>query len=161
MQTKWIATETLAFYEAYFSNFIEGTEFAVREAEEIIFEGKIPNARPADAHDVLGTYQIVASTQEMQKPPKNAHDFLKLSKQRHATIMAKRPEKLAGEFKLEGNRAGSTLFVVPELVEGTLKKGFELYQSLDAPFHRAVFMMFLVAEVHPFADGIAIPFIFA
>jgi Fic family protein len=38
-------------------------------------------------------------------------------------------------------------------VEGTLKKGFELYQSLDAPFHRAVFMMFLVAEVHPFADG--------
>ncbi len=147
------ATETLAFYEAYFSNFIEGTEFAVREAEEIVFEGKIPNARPADAHDVLGTYQIVASSQEMQKTPKNANDFLKLLKQRHAIIMAKRPEKLAGEFKVEGNRAGSTLFVVPELVEGTLKKGFELYQSLDAPFHRAVFMMFLVAEVHPFADG--------
>ena len=30
------------FYEAYFSNFIEGTDFAVREAEEIVFEGKFP-----------------------------------------------------------------------------------------------------------------------
>jgi hypothetical protein len=148
-----VVTETLAFYEAYFSNFIEGTEFAVSEAEEIVFEGKVPNDRPADAHDVLGTYQIVADTKEMQRIPKRFEDFLTLLKQRHAVIMAKRPEKLPGRFKVEGNRAGSTLFVAPELVEGTLKKGFELYQSLDAPFHRAVFMMFLVAEVHPFADG--------
>jgi hypothetical protein len=32
-------------------------------------------------------------------------------------------------------------------------RGFDLCRSLDAPFARAVFMMFLVAEVHPFADG--------
>ena len=146
-------TETLAFYEAYFSNFIEGTEFAVSEAEEIVFEGKVPNDRPADAHDVLGTYQIVSDTTEMKRIPKRFEDFMALLQQRHAVIMAKRPEKLPGKFKVEGNRAGSTLFVAPELVDGTLKKGFELYQSLDAPFHRAAFMMFLIAEVHPFADG--------
>jgi hypothetical protein len=30
------------FFEAYFSNFIEGTEFAVEEARAIVFEGVIP-----------------------------------------------------------------------------------------------------------------------
>ena len=89
----------------------------------------------------------------MKKTPKRFEDFLTLLKAHHAVIMAKRPEKLPGQFKVEDNRAGSTLFVAPELVQGTLKKGYELYQNLDAPFHRAVFMMFLVAEVHPFADG--------
>jgi len=43
--------------------------------------------------------------------------------------------------------------VAPELVEGTLAKGFEIYRSLTAPLHRAIFMMFLISEVHPFADG--------
>ncbi len=148
-----VATKLLAFYEAYFSNFIEGTEFAVSEAEEIVFGGKIPNDRPADAHDVLGTYKIVSNQKKMAKIPKHFEDLVMLLKQRHAIIMAKRPEKLPGKFKVDGNRAGSTLFVNPELVEGTLKKGFELYKSFDTPFQRAVFMMFLVAEVHPFADG--------
>lgn len=147
------ATEALAFYEAYFSNFIEGTEFPVKEAEEIVFEGRMPSDRPADAHDVLGTYQLVSDLKEMQKRPRRFDDLLTLLRARHAIIMAKRPDKQPGQFKTEVNRAGSTFFVAPELVDGTLKKGFELYQSLDAPFHRAVFMMFLVAEVHPFADG--------
>ncbi len=44
-----------AFYEAYFSNWIEGTVFEIEEAEEIIFEGHVPGQRAADAHDVSGT----------------------------------------------------------------------------------------------------------
>ena len=36
----------LPFFEAYFSNFIEGTEFAIEEAAEIVFKGHIPRARP-------------------------------------------------------------------------------------------------------------------
>lgn len=147
------ATKVLAFYEAYFSNFIEGTEFSVTEAEEIVFEAKMPNSRPADAHDVFGTYQIVSDDEEMLKVPSSFEEFLTLLKHRHSAIMEKRPEKLPGNFKVENNRAGSTLFVTPELVKGTLKKGFELYMSLETPFQKAVFMMFLVAEVHPFADG--------
>jgi len=43
----------LPFFEAYFSNFIEGTEFAVDEAADIVFKGHIPKGRPEDAHDVL------------------------------------------------------------------------------------------------------------
>jgi len=46
---------TLPFWEAYFSNFIEGTEFTPDEAERIVFEGEMRADRPEDAHDVLGT----------------------------------------------------------------------------------------------------------
>ena len=28
-----------------------------------------------------------------------------------------------------------------------------MYRSLDSPFHRAVFVHFLVSEIHPFEDG--------
>src|SRR3546814_5513594 len=51
----------LAFFEAYFSNFIEGMEFSVEEAEDIVFRGVIPQERPEDAHDILGTYRVVRS----------------------------------------------------------------------------------------------------
>ncbi|HSX63356.1 MAG TPA: Fic family protein, partial [Pseudoxanthomonas sp.] len=53
----------------------------------------------------------------------------------------------------EANRAGQTVFVDPNQVEGTLRQGFDFYRSLETPFARAVYMMFLVSEVHPFADG--------
>ena len=89
----------------------------------------------------------------MSKTPKDTHELLELLTSRHAVIMEKRPEKLPGEFKQALNRAGSTIFVSPELVKGTLKKGLELYQLLDTAFAKAVFMMFLIAEVHPFLDG--------
>ena len=143
----------LPFFEAYFSNFIEGTEFAVDEAADIIFKGRIPKSRPADAHDVLGTWKVASNRREMSRLPKTFEELKALLKSRHASIMEGRPDKEPGRFKSGGNRAGSTYFVGPELVEGTLAKGFELYRSISAPLHRAVFVMFLVAEVHPFADG--------
>ncbi len=143
----------LPFFEAYFSNFIEGTEFAVDEAADIVFKGYIPKNRPEDAHDVIGTWKVVSNTHEMSKLPKNFEEFTTLLKNRHAQIMEGRPDKGPGRFKIEANRAGATYFVAPELVEGTLAKGFEIYRSLTAPLHRAVFMMFVIAEVHPFADG--------
>lgn len=144
---------TLAFFEAYFSNFIEGTEFEVEEAADIVFKGVIPSARPEDAHDVLGTWRMVSSTHEMGQVPKNMEELLRLLKHRHAAIMERRPDKKPGRFKEKGNRAGSTTFVAPDLVEGTLKNGFDIYQGLETPFQRAVFMMFLISEVHPFTDG--------
>jgi len=145
---------TLAFFEAYFSNFIEGTEFAVEEAADIVFRGVIPNERPEDAHDVLGTWRIVSDDREMRRTPADAAALEGLLKARHATIMESRPpDRRPGAFKLTENRAGATVFVAPDLVAGTLAQGFDLYRSLETPFQRAVFMMFLVAEVHPFADG--------
>lgn len=143
----------LPFFEAYFSNFIEGTEFAVDEAADIVFKGYIPIARPEDAHDVLGTWRLVSDQNEMSRLPGNPTELIALLKSRHARIMEGRPDKGPGRFKAEPNRAGSTAFVTPELVEGTLAKGFEMYRGLTSPLHRAIFMMFLTSEVHPFADG--------
>jgi fido (protein-threonine AMPylation protein) len=143
----------LPFFEAYFSNFIEGTEFEIDEAARIIFEGKIPKDRPADAHDILGTYQIASDLSQMKQIPKSADALILLLKRRHARLMQGRPEMRPGEFKTVPNRAGSTYFVAPDLVVGTLRQGFEWLQGLQSSFQRAVYMMFLVAEVHPFADG--------
>lgn len=147
------AAATLAFFEAYFSNFIEGTEFSVDEARRIIFEGEIPAERPADAHDVMGTFRLVSDTGEMSRLPRRFDEFVDLLRARHARIMEGRPDKNPGAFKNQENRAGNTIFVAPEMVLGTLEKGFEFAQALGEPFQRAIFMMFLVSEVHPFADG--------
>jgi hypothetical protein len=89
----------------------------------------------------------------MSRLPRNLDELATLLKSRHARIMEGRPDKGPGRFKADPNRAGSTLFVAPELVEGTLAKGFEIYRGLTSPLHRAIFMMFLVSEVHPFSDG--------
>jgi len=144
----------LSFFEAYFSNFIEGTEFEIEEAEEIIFENKIVLDRPEDSHDVLGTFQVISSLETTStKNNATADFFVELLKKRHALIMEKRLEVHPGKFKRRANRAGSTYFVDPQLVEGTLIKGFEFIKSLDCPLHKAIFTMFLITETHPFDDG--------
>jgi hypothetical protein len=143
----------LPFFEAYFSNFIEGTEFTVEEAAQIVFEKLIPANRPEDAHDVLGTYRVVADEVEMRRGPASFDELVALLRARHGRIMEGRPEKRPGQFKERANRAGGSEFVAPDLVLGTLSMGFAKLDGLSDPFARAVFMMFLVAEVHPFDDG--------
>src|SRR2546430_13503115 len=76
-----------AFFEAYFSNFIEGTEFAVDEARAIVFDGVIPKNRPADAHDILGAFQIVSNAQEMKRIPETPESFLAILRARHRMLM--------------------------------------------------------------------------
>jgi hypothetical protein len=146
-----------AFFDAYFSNYIEGTEFEVDEALGIVFEGRIPERRPKDAHDILGTFRLLSDPQEMAHSAATDTDdlesFLRLLQHRHHVMLAARPEVAPGEFKTKPNRAGNTVFVAPELLRGTLQKGLERFRALETPFARAAFMMFLVAEVHPFADG--------
>ena len=141
-----------AFWEAYFSNYIEGTTFTVDEAKAIIFDGALVANRAADSHDVLGTYAIVADPDEMSRTAANPDEFLDLLQARHATLMGGRPE-IAGAFKTLPNQAGMTLFVDPALVDGTLREGWRRLVELDTAWERAVYTMFLVSEVHPFADG--------
>ena len=148
-----IGHATLGFFDAYFSNYIEGTEFTPEEAEEIVFRGRIPAERPADAHDVLGVWRIVSDLTEMRRVPRSAPDFLDLLRERHAAMLAQRPDAAPGRFKTAPNRVGAVEFVRPDAVVGTLERGFEMYRTLDTPFRRAAFIHFLVSEVHPFADG--------
>lgn len=142
-----------AFFEAYFSNYIEGTTFEIAEAEEIVFDHKIPAQRPKDAHDIVGTFEVVSDLGEMRRTPEDLEDFLRLLRARHGKMMARRPEAEPGTFKTRPNRAGNTEFVHPDYVIGTLRKGLELHAGLSAGLPRAIFMMFLVSDVHPFVDG--------
>ncbi len=143
----------LSFFEAYFSNFIEGTRFELGEARAIVFDGTIPTQRPADAHDVLGTFRIVADPTEMRRIPETPEQLTELLCRRHAVVMQARPEQAPGRFKTAANQAGSTVFVAPDLVHGTLAEGFALCRTLTDPLQRATFMMCLISEVHPFSDG--------
>jgi hypothetical protein len=143
----------LPFFEAYFSNFIEGTEFGVDEAEHIITSREIPADRPADGHDILGTYRVVSDPVGRSRVPTTPEDFLDLLKLRHSAILAGRPEKRPGEWKQQRNQVGSYIFVDWKLVEGTLVEGFRRVEDLPGGFARAAYVLFLVTEVHPFEDG--------
>ena len=142
-----------AFFDAYFSNYIEGTTFEIEEAETIVFDNKIPRERPKDAHDIAGTFEIVGDPSGIRRVAADFETFLELLRGRHAVMMAQRPEAQPGAFKRVPDRAGETHFVHPDYVVGTLRKGFALYRDLDAGIARAAFVMFLVADVHPFVDG--------
>jgi len=142
-----------AFFEAYFSNYIEGTVFEVEEAKEIIDTGIPLPYRSDDSHDVLGTYQIVSDKTEMGKTFFDVDIFLSILQSRHKTLLFARKDKNPGQFKERNNRAGDTHFVDYKLVRGTLKRGFEYYKALENSFARAAYIMFLVSEVHPFDDG--------
>ena len=147
------AVENFAFFEAYFSNYIEGTTFTVDEAEHIVFHGRIIDRRSADSHDILGTFRAVASEPWRSSPPSDVEGFLAWVKGVNALVMQSRADKDPGEWKSEPNRAGDTYFVLPELVSGTLREGFARTQALAEPFARALMTMFVVSEVHPFVDG--------
>lgn len=142
-----------AFFEAYFSNWIEGTEFEVDEAAEIVFEGKVPARRPADAHDVQGTFDVITDPRLRSAVPASADALEEILARMHRRVMGGRPEVGPGQYKEEPNRAGGTSFVHPDLVRGTLREGFSLYATLQPGLPRAIYAMFLVAEIHPFADG--------
>jgi len=148
--------ENRAFWEAYFSNYIEGTKFTVEDAQTIVFAPDTSPAaqkRPADAHDVRETYRLIVDNRICSDTPPGPADFLDLLKRRHARMMASRPHVHPGVFKSENNQVGSRVFVRPELVISTLERAWPIARSLRSPTARAVFVLFVLAEVHPFYDG--------
>ena len=142
-----------AFFESYFSNYIEGTIFEIDEAKEIIVTNKPLLARNQDSHDVLGTYLLVSNRQEMMRTPQSPDELLKILSYRHKMLLRAREDKNPGQFKDKNNFAGSTAFVDLNLVKGTLIRSFDFYKALDHPFSKATYMMFVLSEVHPFLDG--------
>lgn len=147
------AFKNFAFYEAYFSNYIEGIEFELDDAKKNITT-EIPKLnRNEDSHDILGTYKLVSNKADMNRTPVNPDELIQLLLERHQILMSARLFKKPGEFKDKNNRSGSTHFVDHTLVKVTLIKGFDFYQALSVPFAKAAYMMFLISEVHPFLDG--------
>lgn len=143
----------LSFFEAYFSNYIEGTVFTVEEAKKVTDSGNPIAARQADSHDVLGTFQLTSARKEMQRVPTSGAHLIELLQERHAVLLKARPEKGPGMFKQRNNQAGAYEFVDHKLVAGTIKKAFTYYDFLRHPVARAFYIMFITAEIHPFEDG--------
>jgi len=147
------AFRNFAFFEAYFSNYIEGTIFEIEEAKSIIqTETPIPN-RDEDSHDILGTYKLVSNQKEMSTTPSNPNELINILQYRHQILLGARTSKKPGQFKDKNNRAGETHFVDHTLVRGTIIKGFDYYQALKEPFAKAAYIMFMISEIHPFLDG--------
>lgn len=147
------ARANFAFVEAYFSNYIEGTTFTVEEAQDIVFNGKIIPSRSEDSHDVKGTFDAILRDPFYSKPPNNPDELLEWIKKVNAMVMQSRTDRMPGQFKLQANQAGNTLFVLPELVPETLRQSWELIDLLNEPMQKALFSMFLISEIHPFTDG--------
>ena len=143
----------VAFFESYFSNYIEGTVFEIDEAREIILTNKPLPARHDDSHDVLGTYYLVSNKQEMSTTLQSPEAFLQMLSYRHKILFSAREDKKPGQFKDKNNFAGSTSFVDFNLTKGTLIQSFDFYKGLTHPFSKAAYMMFVLSEVHPFLDG--------
>ncbi|TCD47219.1 Fic family protein [Chlorobium sp. N1] len=142
-----------AFLESYFSNFIEGTEFDVSEARQIVLEGKIIDQRPKDSHDILGVFRQAINPGWANQSMAIGEAVLHQLRQRHADLMKERPEASPGDFKDRENFAGNTTFVSPRNVRGTLIEGSKLLPSVPPGMARALLAMFIVSEVHPFIDG--------
>ena len=149
--------ENRAFWEAYFSNFIEGTKFTVEEARVIVYDREAAKAlekkRPDDAHDILETYRLIIDPKISGEVPKDAPHLLELLKRRHARMMACRLNIEPGVFKKTNNQFGSRVFVAPELVSETLARAWPASRELPSASARAFYVLFLIAEVHPFNDG--------
>lgn len=142
-----------SFFESYFSNYIEGTEFEIDEAKQIVDSGIPIPRRDEDSHDILGTFRILSNRVEMSRVPTSTDELYSILQSRHSVLLSGRPHLNPGIFKTVNNRAGNTEFVDYHLVKGTLNYGYKFYSALKDPFARAIFMMFMISEVHPFNDG--------
>jgi hypothetical protein len=142
-----------AFIESYFSNYVEGTKFSIEEAEGIVLRNAIVPGRPKDSHDVLGVFNqaLRAGTRDSVPPPDAA--FVAGLQERHRTMLERRPEANPGELKTDANFAGTTQFVLPAFVRGTLQESSKLALSVPEGLARAIYYAFLVSETHPFDDG--------
>lgn len=148
-----VARHHCALIESYFSNYVEGTKFTIKEACDIVLNNWPVTTRPKDSHDVLGVFRLAIITPSRHNPPVCGEDFLEGLQAWHADMLKMRPEANPGQLKLKPNCAGNTKFVEPMLVRGTMKEGSRLALYVPGGVARAIYYAFLISEVHPFDDG--------
>lgn len=142
-----------AFVESYFSNYVEGTKFDIQQARDIVMHNRVMTNRPKDSHDILGVFRLATTPPYRNSPPVAGDDFLPGLQAWHEEMLRMRPEANPGRLKEKANYAGTTEFVRPEHVRGTLFEGSRLALSVPEGLARAIYYAFLVSEVHPFDDG--------
>ena len=93
------AIRELGFWEAYFSNYIEGTEFTIEEAREIIQTQRVPSNRPADGHDMLGTYACVVDPVGRSESSDDPDRLVSLMVARHESNSRRTPRQTTREVQ--------------------------------------------------------------
>lgn len=148
-----VVRQNFAFIESYFSNFVEGTRFDIEQARDIVMLNRVAQNRPKDSHDILGVFRLAITSPFRDSPPVPGAEFLEGLEEWHAELLKMRPEANPGKPKLEVNYAGTTQFVDPAHVRGTIAEGSRLARSVPEGLARAIYFAFLISEVHPFDDG--------
>lgn len=144
----------IAFYESYFSNYIEGTEFEIEEAVNIVFNPKFKYSRHKDGNDIIKTYEVIKDNIENPLSIDSPEDLINAIKLWHTKMFKHRNnDMLVGEFKDKPNRAGNTKFVLPEKVYDTIIESFEYSKKIHSAIGKAIYFKVLISEVHPFEDG--------
>jgi Fic family protein len=145
------------FFESYFSNYIEGTEFEIDEATKIIFNKEHIYQRHSDGHDIKNTFNILNTLSNNYVEYNSFEEFFTFIKNIHVEMLSHRKDNInVGEIKKIKNKAGNTTFVAPSFVYDTLKEGFKIYKELQNEglmYSSAIFLKLLFLEVHPFDDG--------
>jgi hypothetical protein len=147
------ARQNWAFIESYFSNYVEGTKFAIEEARDIVMHNNVVASRPKDSHDILGVFRLAMTSPYRDNPPIAGPEFHEGLERWHEEMLRMRPETNPGKIKSVDNFAGTTQFVSPAFVRGTLSEGSRLALSVPEGIARGIYYAFLVSEVHPFEDG--------
>ncbi|PPC84694.1 MAG: hypothetical protein CTY38_01205 [Methylotenera sp.] len=144
-----------AFFASYFSNYIEGTEFEVDEAKDLVDSINPNHYRIKEGHDIRSLYELYSNPKELLLPEKDQNDFIENMKRWHFHFM-NHPSKdglLPGQFKDRVNRAGNTVFTEPHLVDATLRRAYEIGRSIQNPLDQAIYRAMTTVSVHPFIDG--------
>lgn len=142
-----------AFFETYCSNYLAGLEFEIEAAHQVIIDMHAIAERPMDSTVLLNNYRLVQQGDDLHRLPHDGDDLLALLKMRHARLFTDRDDQAGGCFRRGDELTDSTRFIAASKVRGTLRRGFELYSVLQEPFTRAVFMLYLIRECHPFDSG--------
>lgn len=151
-ENTWEQLREACFMDAYFSNFIEGTQFLMSEARDIVLE-KRPTNRMRDGHDIQATFELLMAQPKASVCAMGFEAFLDDMRRQHAVLMRGRPEVDPGMFKTVNNRVGDHRFVEPEAVIGTMRRAWDALATVRDPFARALGLHYLVSGVHPFNDG--------
>ncbi|QHM90274.1 Fic family protein (plasmid) [Acetobacter pasteurianus] len=146
----YLAVKNKAFVEAWLSNRMEGVHLSLAEA--FSYANTKYDLQDNDKSDFLGTFRLILDDNDGM-PKANFRSFENRLLNIHAKVFSRRTKKEPGRYKSRPNMAGEYVFVSPQAVRETLRIGYEIGVSLTSPFSRAIYLSFLITEVHPFMDG--------
>lgn len=154
--------EYLLSLHACHSNNIEGSTYTIDETLELLKDemGFVPkNKSRLETTEILSTSKAYTFLESKFKIGLDLSIDLIKETQRivkeHTQMYTNPTESPAGQFKIKQNRAGETMFAMPEEVEQLMNRLMDEYKENNnehplyqvAAFHRQFIM------IHPFPDG--------